>query len=177
MLIRFLSCIIFLSSSLGSSSVYACLTCPVSTGVEKLKLPDGEIIIHPNVSKQCIKDAKAGKDVTCFPHATLVLTRNGKSYDFTKLINKWDEFHSYFVKIRKDKYLADLNNDNRDEIAILPMLSGGGAHVLDAYIYTIMDDELKYYGKGRFLWEIGDYVKFGCPKCSRWDLKSCETCY
>lgn len=174
---RFFIITVFLASLLGSTSVYASLTSPVSTGIRKLKLTDGEIVIHPNVSPQCIKDANDGKDVTCFPHSTLVLTRKGKSYDLTKIIKRWDEFHSYFVKIRKDKYLADLNNDKRDEIAILPMLSGGGAHVLDAYIYTVMDDGLKYYGKGRFFWEMGDHVKFGCRRCSRWDLKSCEFCY
>ena len=149
----------------------------MSTGVEKLKLADGEIVIHPNVSKQCIKDANEGKDVTCFPHATLVLTRKGKSYDFTKIIKRWDEFHSYFVKIRKDKYLADLDNDKRDEIAILPMLSGGGAHVLTAYIYTVMEDGLKFFGEGRFFWEFGSHVKFGCPKCWKYDLHLCDTCY
>ena len=174
---RFSICIVFLSSFLWSTSIYACLTCPVSTGVEKLKLTDGEIVINHNMSDQCIKDANDGKDVICFPHSTLVFTKKGKSYDLTKIIKRWDEFFIYFVKIRKDKYLADLNNDKKYEIAILPMLSGGGAHILDAYIYTVMDDGLKYYGKGRFQWESGDHVKFGCPKCSRLDLKSCEACY
>ena len=129
------------------------------------------------MSDQCIKDANEGKDVICFPHSTLVFTRKGKSYDLTKIIKRWDEFFIYFVKIRKNKYLADLNNDRRDEIAILPMLSGGRAHVLTAYIYTIMDDGLKLFGEGRFFWEFGSHVKFGCPRCWKYDLHLCDTCY
>lgn len=172
---RFLSCIIFLISLLASSA-YAALYGPVSTGLERLKLANGEIVIKTNMS-QCVKDANNGKDVICFPNSTLILKNKRKTYDLTKIIKRWNEFYVFFVKIRKNKYLADLNNDKRYEIAILPMLSGGGAHILDAYIYTVMDDGLKYYGKGRFQWESGDHVKFGCPKCSRWDLKSCEACY
>ena len=173
---RFLSFIVFLSSLLYSSA-YAALYGPVSTGVERLKLVDGEIVIKTTISPQCIKDGNAGKDVICLPHSTLVFTRKGKSYDFTKIIKRWDEFYIFFVKIRKDKYLADLDNDKRDEIAILPMLSGGGAHVLTAYIYTVMEDGLKFFGEGRFFWEFGSHVKFGCPKCWKYDLHLCDTCY
>ena len=176
MLTKFLSITVFLSSLLGFSSIYAALYGPVSTGVEKLKLADGEIVIKTNMS-QCVEEANKGKDLLCFPNSTMTLTTKSKTYDLTNIIKKWNEFYVFFVKIRKDKYLADLNNDKRYEIAILPMLSGGGAHVLDAFIYTVMDDGLKYYGKGKFFWEFGKHVKFGCPKCWKFDLKSCQTCY
>ena len=175
---RFFIITVFLGSVvLIASSVYAALYGPPSTGVERLKLKDGEIVIKINRSRQCMKDANDGKDVLCFPNSIMTLTKKGKVYDLTKIIERWNEFYIFFVKIRKNKYLADLNNDKRDEIAILPMLSGGGEHVSDAYIYTVMDDGLKFFGKGRFFWEFGDYVKFGCPKCWKFDLKSCEVCY
>lgn len=176
MLTKFLNCIVFLSSILFTTSVYAPLG-DVSTGVDKLQLEDGEIIIKINRSRQCIQDAEEGKDVDCFPNSIMMLKRKGKVYDLTHIIEKWNEFNVYFVKIRKNKYLADLNNDKRDEIAILPMLSGGGAHVLTAYIYTIMDEGLKLFGEGRFFWEFGHHVKFGCPQCWKYDLHKCDTCY
>ena len=180
MQIRFFVCIACLSSLLIAINARGALYGPVSTAVEKLKLVDGGISIRSHVSpasRKCIKKARLGQDVLCFPNSRMTLVRNGKTYDLTKIIAEWNEFYVFFVKIRKDKYLVDLNSDNRYEIAILPMLSGGGAHVLDAFIYTIMDNGLKYYGKGRFFWEFGDHVKFGCPKCWKFDLKSCEPCY
>lgn len=180
MQIKSLSCIIFLNSLLLATNARAALYGPVSTAVERLKLADGEISIKPYVSpasRKCIEEAKLGRDVLCFPNSRMTLVRKNKSYDLTKIIAKWNEFYVFFVKIRKDKYLADLNNDKRDEIAILPMLSGGGAHVLTAYIYTIMDDGLKLFGDGRFFWEFGDHVKFGCPQCWKYDLHKCDTCY
>ena len=50
-------------------------------------------------------------------------------------------------------------------------------HDKAAYIYTVMDEGLKLFGEGRFFWEFGSHVKFGCPRCWKYDLHQCDTCY
>lgn len=173
-----LSSLILLISFFLSFPTRSCMSADVSTGVEKLELGEGrKIEIFPNVDPQCIIDSNDGKDVLCFPHSTMKMTVQEKAFDLTNLISKWDECYVYFVKIRKDKYLADLNNDGKPEIAILPMLSGGGAWYLTAYLFTVTDQGLVKYGIGRFAWELGEHVLLGCPKCWKFDLKQCKNCY
>ena len=178
---KFLNYIIFQSNILLPlfffSNVHACLTCPVSTGTQRLNIKDIEIIIDSNVSQQCIKDSNEGKDVICFPHSTMTIKRQGQTQDVTDIIERWDEFHIYFVKIRENKYFADLNNDGHPEIALLPQLSGGGAIVLTAHLYTLTNNGLNPFGQGRFFWENGKHVLLGCPDCWKFNLEKCNTCY
>lgn len=179
MLKKFSAIIILQSSFLFfPHNLLACMSASVSTGIEALSLGPGKTIkIDPNVDPQCINDSNDGKDVLCLPHSKMTFEIKNKKIDLTHLVKKWDECYVYFVKIRKNKYLADLNDDGRPEIAILPMLSGGGAIILTAYLYTVLDEGLRPFGEGRFFWEDGDLVKLGCPGCWKFDLEKCNSCY
>lgn len=175
---RNLSKFIIVASMFIIKPALACLTCPVSTGVENLQLKnDIRVIIEPNIDPECVKKSNLGEDVLCFPHSKMTFIKGKIRKDLTYLISKWDEFHMYFVKVRKGKYLADLNNDGKPEIAILPMLSGGGEWVLTAYLYTVTENGLEYFGEGKFFWENGEFVQLGCPQCGKFNLEQCKSCY
>ena len=155
------------------------LTEPVSTAVNKIRLPDGTSIeLVSKLPEKCYLQADdSSEDIYCFPTNKLFILRKGHKFDYTNLVKKWDDFFVYFVKIRKDTYYYDLNGDGLYEIALLPMLSGGGAWYLDAYLYTVNKNSLISYGRGRFNWELGKHVHLGCPKCWKFNIEACNKCY
>ena len=80
-----------------------------------------------------------------------------------------------FVKIRKNVYWQDLNNDGYSEFAVLPRDTGNALY-RTVNIYTLKDKSFHFYGKGKYLWEAGEHVLLNCPKCWKFDLDECKKC-
>ena len=107
----------------------------------------------------------------------LVRYKNGKVVEKLKLRKDQDAFWSEvpFVRIRKQKYLADLDNDGHLEFAVFPF-SPGSAVWGTVRIYSIKD-KIEFWGLGRYQFEGDTYVKLGCMKCSKFNSKACKKCY
>ena len=80
-----------------------------------------------------------------------------------------------FVKIRKNIYWQDLNNDGYPEFAVLSRDTGNALY-RTVNIYTLKDKSFHFYGKGKYLWEAGEHVLLNCPKCWKFDLDECKKC-
>ena len=159
-----------------SPLLWACLSCPVSTGVGSIPIEGGKITIEDNITQKCLDDFRADRGGPCLPVSTMAMERGGKTYDLTSIVKEWEGFYIYFVKIRRDQYTADLNDDGKKEFALVPMLSGGGAIIVDAFLYTIKEQGVEPYGQGRFFWERGENVQLGCPNCWKFDMDKCKSC-
>ncbi len=63
----------------------------------------------------------------------LFLVADTKKIDYSNILSKWNNYtFVYFVKIYKDKYLDDLDQDRNLEFALYPMIAGNNP-VTDAY--------------------------------------------
>lgn len=99
------------------------------------------------------------KNDLCLPSNQLYLVKENHIYDYSRFIKYWnDETFVYFVKISKNGYFDDIDNDGYLEFAIYPMVAGNNP-VTDAYIFSIVGKELKRFGMGKFHYEWGPNVK------------------
>lgn len=80
-----------------------------------------------------------------------------------------------FVRIRKQKYLADLDGDGFLEFAIFPF-SPGSAIWGTVRIFSLKE-KIEYWGEGRYQFEGDTYVQLGCMKCSKFNPNACKSCY
>ena len=80
-----------------------------------------------------------------------------------------------FVKIRKDVYWQDLNNDGYPEFAVLKTDTGNAIYRL-VEIYTLKNRSFPFYGYGKYVWHTGEHVLLNCPKCWKFDLDECKKC-
>ena len=80
-----------------------------------------------------------------------------------------------FVKIRKDVYWQDLNNDGYPEFAILKTDTGNAIY-RPVDIYTLKKGSFHFYGQGKYVWHTGQHVLLNCPKCWKFDLDECKKC-
>ncbi len=110
-------------------------------------------------------------------HHLLILKSEDKVLQKIKVETEHDPFwyEVVFVKIRKNVYWHDLNNDGYLEFAILPRDTGNALY-RTVNIYTLKDDSFHFYGEGKYLWEAGGHVLLNCPKCWKFDLDECKKC-
>ena len=110
-------------------------------------------------------------------HHLLLLKASDKILQEIKIEKEDDPFwrHVVFVKIRKDAYWQDINNDGYPEFAILPTEMGNAIY-RPAYIYTLKNNSFYFYGKGKYIWYTGQHVLLNCPKCWEYDLNECKKC-
>lgn len=80
-----------------------------------------------------------------------------------------------FIRVRKQKYLADLDGDGFLEFAVLPF-SSGSAIWMTARIFSLKD-KIEYWGKGRYQFEGDTFVQLGCPGCSKFNPEKCKKCH
>ncbi len=172
MLRRFLNIIITLSSLLFSLPGIA-ENIPFG-GIEKLQLPNKmELSVATEKDFDFVDEQGARR----YWKTTLTLKKEKKV--LWQKIHREDKeerwVYGNIVPIRKGKYFDDLNHDGQYEVAILPW-DFEMAVYRTAEIYTVKDDELVKYGEGRFNFEFGPNVLFGCMRCSKFDAKECEKC-
>lgn len=123
---------------------------------QQLKLPNNvEIHISSMFPKSCFDEDGLSDRNECFPITELNLIKGAKKFNNTKTIStnkNWKDVFIYIVKIAPSAYFKDLNNDGYYEIALFPMLAGN-AVPSTAYIYSVKDTALEYYGNGLLSWE------------------------
>jgi hypothetical protein len=85
----------------------------------------------------------------------------------------WSE--TPFVRIRKQKYFADLDEDGYLEFAIYPFHPGSA--IWGTVRIFSLKEKIEYWGEGRYQFEGDTFVKLGCRSCSRRNPEGCKSCY
>lgn len=116
-----------------------------------------------NISKLDITsyfDESCNPDLdVCLPYNKVTLVEDGYKYDFSNLIRYWNNStYVYFVYLKGNQYIYDLDGDGILEFALFPMIAGSNP-VTDAYIYSIKGNKIIFYGMGKFHYERGPYVQ------------------
>jgi len=161
MLKKYLSSISFQNKKLLAILTVFIISFPTWSYTEKVYSGIKELSISDNLSLKIIsyfnKDCDLEEEL-CLPSNKLFLIKGSAEYDYSKLIEFWNEdTFVYFVKTSKEGYLNDLDGDGTQEVAIYPMIAGNNP-ITDVYIYSIVSNSLKFYGMGRFHYERGPYV-------------------
>ncbi len=133
---------------------------------EKVFSSENEIIIDRTLSIKinstfpygCFDEVGLVSRADCFPKNRLFFIVGDQKKDISHLLKYWTHEFVYFVRISVKGYIDDLNNDGHPEIAIYPMVAGNNP-VTDAYIYSVIENKLVFYGMGHFHFERGPYVK------------------
>lgn len=146
--------IFFLSILLMSYSLWG-YSEKVYSGIKDIQISKNTSLeIYSYFEENCDRDLDL-----CLPLNKLFLNNDGYIYDFSKIIKYWNkETLVYFVKLSKNSCSIDLDKDGNPEIAIYPMVAGNNP-VTDAYIYSVIENKLVFYGIGRFHFEWGPHVK------------------
>ena len=79
-----------------------------------------------------------------------------------------------FVRIRRQQYLANLDDDGHLEFAVFPF-NPGTAIWGTARIYSIKD-KIEPWGLGRLRFEFDTFVQLHCMRCSKFNPEECEKC-
>lgn len=103
-----------------------------------LKLPDGkEVIISYPIS---VNEGKGEKVRVFLRKGSRILWDKTFSEDFRTL---WHE--AYFIPIKKDQFILDLDNDSFPEIAIAVWSGGNATESSSAIVFSVKDDALKIF--------------------------------
>lgn len=111
-----------------------------------------------------------------YGHQELLRYKNGKIIEKMKLRKDDDAYWSIvpFVRIRKQKYLADLDNDNFLEFAIFPFHPGSA--IWGTVRIFSLKDKIEFWGEGRYQFEGDTFVRLGCMRCSKFNPGECKKC-
>lgn len=102
--------------------------------------------------------------------------KNNKIIEEIKLRKKEDAYwhDTPFVRIRKQKYLRDLDVDGYLEFAIFPF-SPGSAIVGSVIIFSLKS-KIELWGKGRYQFEGDTFVQLNCPSWSKFKPEKQKHC-
>lgn len=100
--------------------------------IVKLTLDDGRVI-------QLLKKSTHSWSLSLLDDSGQTLWSKNYSEDFDSL---WE--YAYFIKIKQNSYLRDINKDGRPEFA-LSTWEGGNAPNRPAIIFTVEENELKVF--------------------------------
>lgn len=119
---------------------------------------------------------KNAQDPYYYGYRQLVRYKNKKEVQRIKLRDEGDPYWSSmpFVRVRKQKYLADLDDDGYLEFAVFPF-SPGSAIWGTVKIYSLKD-QIEYWGEGKYRFEQDTFVQLECMKCSKFNLEECKKC-
>ncbi len=138
----------------------------------KIEVSPNELLEIEYVIKN--KDAE---DIYERGYQILKRIKNGKIVEIVKLRRNEDAYwnDTPFVRIRKQKYLADLDGDGDMEFAIFPF-SPGSAVVGTVRIFSLKR-KIILWGKGRYQFEGDTHVQLGCPRWSKFRPDDFNNCY
>jgi hypothetical protein len=156
-------------------------------------IPGGKIISYTAGDLPCIKNEvtisskvkmrthykivnKDTEDLYERGYQVLMRYKNGKVVEEVKLRRNgephWSEVP--FVRIRKQKYLADLDGDGFLEFAIFPFSSGSA--IWGTVRIFSLKNKIEYWGEGRYQFEGDTFVQLGCMSCSKFNPDECGKC-
>lgn len=157
--------------------------CTLSSKVityERGDLPCLKEVIQIN-SKEKIKihfkvTDKSSKDLYEHGYQELIRYKDKKIVQTIKLRRDEDAYWSEvpFVRIRKQKYLSDLDGDGFLEFAVFPFSSGSA--IWGTVRIFSLKDKIEYWGKGKYQFEGDTFVQLNCPKCSKFNPDACKSC-
>lgn len=143
-------------------------------------LPCARSLIKPNRSEKLkihfVTTNKKSEDPYEYGFQELLRFKDGKIVEKLKLRRDDDAYWAEvpFVRIRKQKYFADLDNDGFLEFAVYPF-HPGSAIWGTVRIYSLKE-KITFWGEGRYQFEGDTYVQLGCMKCSKFNPGACKTC-
>ena len=119
---------------------------------------------------------KNSSDLYEYGFQELLRYKNGKIIERLKLRRDDDAYWSEvpFVRIRKQKYVADLDGDGYQEFAIFPFSSGSA--IWGTVRIFSLKEKIEFWGKGRYQFEGDTFVQLNCMKCSKFNPEACKSC-
>lgn len=120
---------------------------------------------------------KDSEDLYEHGYQELIRYKNGKIIETMKLRKDEDAYWSEvpFVRIRKQKYLVDLDGDGYLEFAFYPF-SPGSAIWGRVRIFSLKD-KIEFWGYGKYQFEGDTFVQLGCLDCSKFKPEACKKCH
>jgi hypothetical protein len=120
---------------------------------------------------------KNSEDPYDYGYQELHRYKNGKIFEKLKLRRDDDAYWSEvpFVRIRKQKYLADLDGDGFLEFAIFPFHPGSA--IWGTVRIFSLKDKIELWGEGRYQFEGDTFVQLGCMRCSKFIPEECKKCH
>lgn len=111
-----------------------------------------------------------------YGYQELLRYKNGKIIEKMKLRVENDPYWSIvpFVRIRKQKYLADLDNDGFLEFSMFPFHPGSA--IWGTVRIFSLKDKIEFWGEGRYQFEGDNFVQLNCMKCSKFNSEECKKC-
>ncbi|MBP5296289.1 MAG: hypothetical protein J6Y94_03040 [Bacteriovoracaceae bacterium] len=126
----------------------------IFAGVRKIKIDDNRYL----AIESCFKDECDEEKELCLPENHLILVDSGKIFDFSEYIYRWnEELHVNFTRLDHNQYLKDLDYDGNPEFAVT-CYYGGNSVILDVLIFSIVQNQITYYGEGKLHLELGPHV-------------------
>ncbi len=132
-----------------------------SIGLQKLEL-------EGNIELSIVKFEEGEDESHRFWKTKLVVKRDDIVIDekFPIMNDYTDNTNFYFVPIKRNKYILDLNKDNNLEVAIAHG-HGGNATSTETFVFSVINSRLKVYKKAWYLMESGKEVIWGKKKLPR----------
>lgn len=159
-------------------------TCTPNSVPEKYKIGDlpcirKEIIVNSKekLVVTFIITNKDSEDPYEYGYQELQRYKKGEVVERIKLRREGEPYWSMapFVRIRKQTYFADLDNDGYLEFAIFPF-SPGSAIWGTVRIFSLKE-KIELWGEGRYQFEGDTSVQLGCMSCSKFNPEECKKCY
>lgn len=111
-----------------------------------------------------------------YGYQELLRYKNGEVTEKMKLRMDNDPYWSIvpFVRIRKQKYLADLDGDGFLEFAIFPFHPGSA--IWGTVRIFSLKNKIEFWGQGRYQFEGDTFVQLNCMECSKFHPEECKKC-
>ena len=119
---------------------------------------------------------RSAQDPYEYGYQELIRYKNNKAVERISLRRSGDVHWNKvpFVRVREQKFLADLDGDGHLEFAVFPF-SPGSAIWGTARIYSLKD-KIEFWGNGRYRFELDTFVQLECMKCSKFNPEECKKC-
>jgi hypothetical protein len=116
------------------------------------------------------------EDLYEYGYQELLRYKGDKIVERIKLRREDDAYWSEtpFVRVRKQKFLSDLDGDGYKEFAIFPF-SPGSAIWGTVRIFSLKD-KIEFWGEGRYQFENDTFVQLNCMDCSKFNSDACKKC-
>lgn len=143
-------------------------------------LPCTRDVIHLNASEKLkihfVVTDKDSDDPYDYGYQELLRYKSGRVVEKMKLRMNNDPYWSIvpFVRIRRQNFLADLDDDGFLEFAIFPFHPGSA--IWGTVRIFSLKEKIEFWGEGRYQFEGDTFVQLNCMKCSKFNPEECKKC-